>query len=358
MTGSISGSIPGSITTQVPIPELERVIARALEAAGTAPVNAASVARALSAAEVDGQKGHGLSRVPGYVAQVRAGKVKGHAVPVVRRPKPSVLAVDAGHGFAFPAFDRVVAELPAMANAAGIAAALVSHSHHAGALGGLVERLADAGLIALMYASTPAAMAPWGGKRAVYGTNPLAFAAPRRDKPALLIDLALTEVARSKLVAAAQKGEAIPLGWAVDEHGNPTTDAKAALKGNLLPAGGAKGAALALMVEVLASTLTGSRFGFEASSFLDDKDGPPDVGQMVIGIDAIGLTGGLTGGLTSDLAGGNDYFGRLEVLAGIIEADGARLPGSRRLALRETARRDGVTVDTRLLAEVRALGQG
>ena len=348
-------------TTKIAIADLEAAMTRALVAAGTHAANAASVARALRAAEVDGQKGHGLSRVPGYAAQVRAGKVKGHAVPAVRRPKSGVLAVDAGNGFAFPAFDHVVAELPAMAKAAGIAAALVSHSHHAGALGGLVERLADAGLIAFMYASTPAAMAPWGGTRAVYGTNPLAFAAPRRGKPALLIDLALTEVARSKLVAAAQKGEPIPLGWAVDEHGNPTTDAKAALKGNLLPAGGAKGAALALMVEVLAAALTGSQFGFEASSFLDDKDGPPDVGQMIIGIDAPGLNPGLNlglnQGLNQGLTGGHDFFGRLELLASYIEADGARLPGARRQGLRETARRDGVAVDARLLAEVQALGQ-
>ena len=190
-------------------------------------------------------------------------------------------------------------------------------------------------------------MAPWGGKQPLFGTNPIAFAAPHRGHPPIVVDMALSQVARGKILTAAQKGEAIPEGWAVDETGKPTTDAKAALKGALQPIGGAKGAALALMVEVLAVALTGARFGFEASSFFDADGPPPGVGQFLIAIDPAAF-------------GGADVFAdRMAALAGMIEGDGdARLPGSRRIALREKAARDGVTVDAKLLAEVRAIAAG
>jgi (2R)-3-sulfolactate dehydrogenase (NADP+) len=187
-------------------------------------------------------------------------------------------------------------------------------------------------------------MAPWGGKRPVFGTNPIAFAAPRRDAPPLVIDMALSEVARGRILAAAQKGEPIPLGWAVDAQGQPTTDAKAALAGTLIPAGGAKGAALALMVETLAVALTGANFAFEASSFLDAEGPPPGAGQLLIAIDPAGF------------AGAENFAQRFAALALMIDGDeGARLPGSRRLALREKARASGVMVDAKLLAEVSAI---
>ncbi|MEZ5851205.1 MAG: Ldh family oxidoreductase [Hyphomicrobiaceae bacterium] len=324
---------------------LQDTIGRALVAAGTGTANAACVARALTLAEIDGEAGHGLSRVPSYTAQVRAGKVKGDAAVTARRPRPAALVVDAGYGFAYPAFDRVVSELPGLAREMGIAAAAVVRSHHAGALGLVVERLAEAGCLALMFANTPSAMAAWGGRRGLLGTNPVAFAAPVPGGAPVVVDLALTEVARGKILAAAQKGEAIPAGWAVDETGAPTTDAKAALQGTLLPAGGAKGAALALMVEVLAAAVTGSKLAFEATSFLDDKGGAPDVGQFIIAIDA------------GAFAGSEVFGARIGALAAAIVGDGARLPGARKAALRAQALRDGVGVDARLLAEVEALAE-
>jgi (2R)-3-sulfolactate dehydrogenase (NADP+) len=327
--------------------DLEALIAKAMEACNTSAANARSVARALAQAEIDGQQGHGLMRVPGYAAQVRAGKVDGHAVPEARLTRPGSLMVDAGGGFAYPALDLAIARLPGLARVNGIAAAGFTRSHHFGVAGRHVERLADAGLVALAFANTPRAMAPWGGRRPLYGTNPIAFAAPVRGAPAVVVDLALSVVARGRVLAAARKGEAIPAGWAVDEAGRPTTDAAAALNGALQPIGDAKGAALAFMVEVLAAALTGARLGFEASSFLDAEGGPPGVGQLVIAIDAGGF------------AGADVLADRVAALVRAVEAEGeARLPGSRRLALREKARRDGVSVDAGLLAQVRALGGG
>lgn len=330
--------------TTITAADLEVLIARAMEACNTAAANARSVARALTQAEIDGQKGHGLSRVPSYGSQSKSGKVDGHAVPEARQARPGSLMIDAKHGFAFPAFDLAIARLPEMAAANGIAAAGFTCSHHFGVAGRHVERLAEAGLVALAFGNTPKAMAPWGGRRPLYGTNPIAFAVPNRGNPPMVVDMALSQVARGKILTAAQKGEAIPAGWAVDEHGASTTDAAAALKGALLPVGGAKGAALALMVEVLAVALTGARFGFEASSFFEAEGPPPGVGQFLIVIDPGAF-------------GGADVFAdRIAALAGMIESDGdARLPGSRRIALREKAAREGLAVDSKLLAEVWAL---
>lgn len=324
--------------------DLEALIARALVASNTSAANATSVARALTQAEVDGQKGHGLSRVPSYAAQAKAGKVDGHAIPRLSRIRAGTVMIDVAHGFAYPAFDLAIGALPAIASETGIAAAGFVRSHHFGVAGRHVERLAEGGLVALAFSNTPQAMAAWGGRRAVFGTNPIAFAAPRRDAAPLVIDLALSDVARGKIMTAAQKGEAIPLGWALDADGKPTTDAKAALAGTLLPAGGAKGAALALMVELLAVALTGANLAFEASSFLDAKGPPPGAGQLLLAIDPGGL------------AGRDIFLGRLETLALAISSDSsARLPGTRRLALREKASETGIEVDGKLLAEVEAI---
>ena len=326
------------------IAELEALIAKAMEACNTSEANAASVARALVQAETDGQKGHGLSRVPSYGGQAKSGKVDGHAVPEAKQTRPGSLMIDARHGFAFPAFDLAIERLPAMAQANGIAAVGFTRSHHFGVVGGHVERLAETGLVALAFGNTPKAMAPWGGRQPLYGTNPIGFAVPHRGHPPIVVDMALSQVARGKILTAAQKDEPIPEGWAVDESGRSTTDAKAALKGALQPIGGAKGAALALMVEVLAVALTGAKFGFEASSFFDADGPPPGVGQFLIAIDPGAF-------------GGADVFAeRMAALADMIEGNGdARLPGSRRIALREKAAREGVSVDAKLLAEVRAI---
>lgn len=320
--------------TTLPIAEAEALVARAFEAANVSPENAASVARALVAAEVDGQGGHGLSRVASYAAQAKSGKVDGHAKPLIDHQKSAYLSVDAANGFAFPAIDLSIDGLIALTPETGIAAAAIRRSHHAGQLGAHVERLAEAGLVALMVANTPKAMAPWGGRDALYGTNPIAFAAPREGAP-LVIDLSLSKVARGKVMAASKKGEPIPEGWALDAAGTPTTDPEAALKGTMIPAGDAKGAALALIVEVLAATLTGANQSHHATSFFDAEGAPPGVGQLII-----------------TLAPGAGFADRLAALLGDIEAqEGARLPGTSRLAAREKAA-GRVTIPDHLKAEL------
>lgn len=326
----------------VSLAEAEALAADALVRCGTAPAAAASVACALVGAEADGLKGHGLSRVAPYSAQVRAGKIAGDALPRLERPRPGLLAVDAAHGFAYPAIDLALDALPDLARQQGIAAAGIRRSHHCGAAGRPVEALAERGCVALLFANTPAAMAPWGGARAVFGTNPLAFACPLPGRAPIVVDLALSKVARANIVGAAKRGEAIPEGWALDAEGRPTTDAKAALGGTMVPLGDAKGTALALMVELLAAGLVGARFAGEASSFLDAEGDPPGTGQLILALDAAALS--------------PDGPERFAALAASIEAqEGARLPGARRLALRRRAAAEGLDLPDGLLAEIRAL---
>ena len=314
----------------------------ALVRCGTGPEIAASVARALVGAEADGLKGHGLSRLPSYAAQVRVGKVVGRATVSFARPRPGLLAIDAAHGFAYPALDAAVEHLPAMAKSQGVAVAGIRRSHHCGAAGRPAEALAEQGLVAILFANTPAAMAPWGAAKPVFGTNPIAFACPLPGRAPIVVDLSLSKVARGPIMAAKQRGEAIPEGWALDPDGNPTTDPALALKGTMVPLGDAKGTALALMVELLAAGLTGGHFAAEATSFLDAEGEPPGTGQLILAIDAEAFDAGA--------------LERFAQLADSIETqDGARLPGARRLALRLRAAEQGLTVPDALIAEIEAL---
>ncbi len=325
--------------------ELRDLATRILVAHDTSTGNAASVAAALLAAEIDGQKGHGLSRLAAYAAQAASGKVQGHAVPEFESAGSAALRIDAKSGFAFPAMDLAIGKLSQTAPESGIAVAGIFRSHHFGQAGYHAERVANMGMIGLILGNSPKAIAPWGGRDGVFGTNPIAFAAPRRAAEPLLIDLSLSKAARGKVMVAAKNGTPIPESWALDKAGQPTTDAKAALEGTMTPIGDAKGAALVMMVEILAAAVTGANFGFEASSFFTADGPPPGVGQVVIAIDPARLSG-------------QGFNERLETLIeAILSQPGTRLPGMRRLTAREKAMREGVPVDSGFVEELEQLAQ-
>lgn len=326
------------------VAEAHALVVAALTASDTSPEAAVSVADAILGAELAGQGGHGLRRVPAYAAQAKVGKVKGRAIPKATRTRPGAIHVDAGFGFAYPAFDLAIAELAMIAPVQGIALAGIFRSHHAGVTGLFVERLAEKGLVGLLLANAPGAMAPWGGRRPLFGTNPIAFAAPVADAPPIVVDVSLSKVARGKIMAAAQKREPIPEGWAFDADGNPTTDPQAALAGTMVPLGDAKGTALALMVELLAAGLTGANFGYEQSSFFDAAGAPPGTGQAIIAIDP-----GAFGGVRA--------LARFREMAeAVSKADGARVPGRRRQEIRARLQRDGISADAALIEEIRKIG--
>lgn len=324
--------------------ELTRLAVRALERAGASPATAEATAKALVAADAQGLASHGVSRVPQYAAHLRLGRVDGAAVPRVAAAKGGALLVDAADGLAFPACALAVTEAVARARTHGVAFAGVTNSHHFGVASHHLAPVAEAGMVGLAFGNSPSAMPAWGGKRAIFGTNPIAAVFPRRGNPPIVVDLSLSEVARGKLMVAAREGKSIPLGWALDKAGNPTTDPQQGLDGMMLPAGGVKGAMLALVVELLCCALTGAQLGFEADSFFAAAGNRPKIGQAFIVVDP------------GALAGDAVYAARVEALvAAMLEDTGVRLPGERRTRLADRAAVDGVEVPERLLGELRAL---
>jgi (2R)-3-sulfolactate dehydrogenase (NADP+) len=327
---------------------LHDLASRALERAGAAPAMAAATARALVYAEARGLASHGVSRVPQYATHLRNGRAEGAAQPAVVTARGGAVLVDARCGLAFPACALAVDEAIRRAAEFGVAFAGVTNSHHFGVAGYHLEPVGAAGLVGLALGNSPAAMPAAGGRRPVFGTNPIAAVFPRRVGVPLLVDLSLSEVARGKLMVAAKAGKPIPPGWALDKEGNPTTDPNAGLAGSMLPMGGTKGAMLALVVELLVTALTGAAIGFEASSFFVDEGNRPRLGQAFLVVDPAAL------------AGRDVYLDRVDTLLAELAQDaGVRLPGERREALAQRAATDGVEIPQALADQLAALaGEG
>ena len=325
------------------IEELTQITERALKRAGASKAMTQATAAALVAAESQGLAGHGLSRVAQYSEHLRQGRADGKARAKVIRKKGAACLVDANGGLAFPAMALAVKEAIKRAQRYGVGFAGVTNSHHFGAAAHHLAPVAQAGLVGLAFSNSPSAINAWGGRKAFYGTNPIAAIFPRRNAAPIVVDLSLTEVVRGKIMLHAREGKPIPLGWALDKDGNPTTDPKAALTGSLSPIGGAKGAALALMVEVLSVALTGAALSFENDSYFEPGN-KPRIGHAVLAIDP------------GALAGADSYYSRLEAMISKMLADeGVRLPGTRRQTAEAKARAEGIEVSDALLGELRQL---
>ena len=240
------------------VDELTQLAVRALKRAGASKAMAQATAEALVAAEMEGLTGHGLSRVPLYCEHLRQGRADGRAKPKVVRKKGAACLVDAHGGLAFLASALAVKEAVKRAQRYGVAFAGVTNSHHFGAAAYHLAPIARAGLAGLAFTNSPPAINAWGGKKAFYGTNPIAAVFPRKDADPVVVDLSLTEVVRGKIMLYAKEGKPIPLGWAVDRDGNPTTDPKAALTGSLMAIGGVKGS-IARMAWPMRGRLPGSK---------------------------------------------------------------------------------------------------
>ena len=324
--------------------ELETLMARALMRSGATKAMAAATAGALVAAEMEGIASHGASRIPQYCGHLKNGRAKGDAVPTVSRVSKAACLVDARQGLAYHACAMAVREAIERAKQHGVAFVGIANSNHFGVAAYHVEAIAGVGQVGFAFSNSPAAMPAWGGKRALFGTNPIAATFPRRTAPPLVIDLSLSAAARGRIMVAARDNQPIPEGWALDREGNPTTDAHAALDGTMLPAGGVKGAMLALTVELMVCALTGSAFGFESDSFFEEEGRPTRIGQAFMAIDP------------GALVGQEIFYERVETLvAAMTEDPGVRLPGERRRLNRELAASEGLQVPAALLAQIRSL---
>lgn len=331
-------------TKTLTLAEIEDLSLRALMAVGTTEENARPLAVATAATEADGVASHGLAYIPIYCEHVQCGKVDGAAVPVVERPRPCVVSVDAATGFAHAAIDKGFDALIPLAREQGVAALAIRNSYNCGVLGYHTYRLAQAGLMGIGFTNAPASIAPSGGAKPVVGTNPFSIAAPGEDgQPAVLIDQSASTIAKSEVMKHAREGQPIPVGWALDAEGNPTTDPEVGLKGSMAPSGGYKGVGVALMTEMMAAAMTGATLGIHASPFSGTAGGPPKTGQFFLAIDP---------GATS----GGDFASRMSALvAAIHDQDGAHLPGDGRRSKRVKSADDGVAVNVATLAKIEAL---
>jgi (2R)-3-sulfolactate dehydrogenase (NADP+) len=329
-----------------PADQLTKLATRALRKAGASTPMARMTAGALIAAEMEGLTGHGLSRVALYAQHLREGRADGAAKPLIVRRKGATCLVDAKGGLAFPAAALAVKEAMKRAKRYGVAFAGVTNSHHAGAMAYHLQPAAEAGLIGFAFSNSPAAITAWGGRTPLYGTNPIAAVFPRRGAAPIIVDLSITEVTRGKIMVHAKEGKPIPLGWAVDRDGQPTTDARAALTGSLAAIGAAKGNVLAFVIELLCVALTGAAFGFENDSYFE-PGGKPRVGQAFFILDP------------GAPVGAEIYYSRLEtVISKMLAEDGVRLPGTRRQRAAAGAREHGIEIADALHAELKALARG
>jgi len=324
--------------------DLFRLARTALERAGANSKMAEAAARHLVRAEEQGLPTHGMSRVPFYCSMLRKGRADGAAQPALVADRAATCLIDNRDGLPYVSAQWAIEEVIQRARRNGIAFAGIRNSAHVGVLGIHLLPVAEAGLVGFAFTNSPAAIPPWGGKKALFGTNPVAAAFPRKNSQPLVIDLALTTVVRGKIMMAMRKGERIPEGWALDRHGKPTTDPKEAIEhGSLFPIGGAKGAMLALMFELICAALTGAAIGPEADSFFAEEGNKPRIGQAFIAIDP------------GALAGNGKFSERVETIVSTMLSDPeVRLPGARRFAA-EAAAKKGIEVADDLMAQIEKL---
>jgi len=331
-------------TENLTLAEIEALAFNALVAAGTTEANARPLAIATAATEADGVASHGLAYIPIYCEHVQCGKVDGQATPILDEPRPSVITVDAATGFAHSAIDQGFEKLIPLARSHGVAVLAIRNSYNCGVLGCHTYRLAQAGLLGMGFTNAPASISPSGGSKPVIGTNPFSIAAPDGNGEALvLIDQSASAIAKSEVMKHAREGRPIPVGWALDGEGNPTTDPNVGLKGSMAPSGGYKGVGVGLMVELMAAAMTGATLGIDASPFSGTVGEPPKTGQFFITIDPAATSGGAFAARMADL------------VQAFHEQDGARIPGDGRAGKRAKARQQGVDVSAATLAKIRDL---
>lgn len=333
-------------TITVTLDRVRELTVGALMACGADEVNAEAVAEVVVKADRDGCASHGLFRVPGYCASLKSGRTNGRADPRVEDRAPGVVKVWGDNGFAPLPTKRGRPLLAEKARACGIAALVIQDSAHFAALWPDTEPLAEHGLIGMSFVNSRSFVAPAGGKRRLFGTNPMSFAVPRGDgRPPMVFDQASAAMARGEIMIAARDGHTLPAGAGLGPDGQPTTDPAQILKGVQLAFGGYKGAAIAMMVEILAAGLSGGEFSFEAEAAYNGDGGPSNAGHMLIALDPVRFDA--------------RFAERAETLFAMMLADeGVRLPGDRRLANRARTPVEGVTLPKALHDEVAAIAEG
>jgi (2R)-3-sulfolactate dehydrogenase (NADP+) len=321
------------------IADLQRQVAQFFGGLGLSELHAEQFAEVLIEAEIEGNPGHGLSRIPIYARQLRAGGLNPRPALRLSHTRPGTLILDADGAPGPVALHFGMEALAPLAREQGVASLAVRAAGHVGVLSFYVKRLAQQGYVAMAAANTPPAIAPGP----VLGTNPLALAAPTGGDP-VVIDSSMSVVARGKVLEAQRQGLRLQPGWAVDAQGEPTEDPQRALAGALLPIGAGKGLALALLVEILAGALAGTLLSPDLPLPWVDPSRAAGPGLWLLAIDPA-AHGDPTG-----------FAARMQRLAGALTSSGGRLPGERRRQLAEQARRSGKEIGDSLAASLREVG--
>lgn len=330
--------------TRIAFEELVSLLERVFLKHGTSAATARVLARNCASAQRDGSDSHGVFRIPGYLSTLASGWVDGRAEPQVEDRAPGFVAVDAGNGFAQPALEAGRGLLMEKVRANGIALMAIRNSHHFAALWPDVEPFAREGLVALALVNSMACVVPAGGRKPLFGTNPISFAAPRSGHDPLVFDLATSAIAHGDVQIAAKEGKTLPEGYGVDADGQPTRDPQRILDGGaLLPFGGYKGSALSMMVELLAAALTGGNFSFEFDWSGHPGAKTPWTGELIIVIDPA-------------RGAGSNFADRTETLVqAMVDAGQQRQPGDRRYRQRAEAAQLGVAINEDDLAYLKGL---
>ncbi|KAL6867059.1 Malate/L-lactate dehydrogenase [Trichoderma novae-zelandiae] len=302
----------------VPATEARRLVQDILKGNGVSRDHAAIIARCLVAADLRGVDTHGMNRIPSYMERIRQGVLDAGAQPELKQVTPVVAQVDGRNGFGFVAAHMGMEAAIEAAKVYGIGLASVKHSNHFGMSAWVVQQALDADMMSLVFTNSSPALPAWGGKEKLMGVSPIACGAPGKGAmESFILDMAPSVAARGKIYKAKRRGERIPLGWALDDEGRPTDDPEAALGGVMLPMGGPKGSALAIMMDVFSGVLSGSAFaGHVANPY--DPSRPADVGHFLVAV-------------KPDLFMGLDEFrGRMEYLYGRVVGS-ARAAGVERI---------------------------
>ena len=305
--------------TALSLDEIYKLAKKTLLFNGCDEINAEAVAKTVSNAERDGSISHGLFRIPGYVAALKSNKAKGNANPTIQTLTQNAIRVDGDYGFAPIAIQVGIPALIETTNKHGIGVLTIANTHHFAALWHETEALAENNLIGIACTAYMPSVAPTGATKPLFGTNPISFAWPRKNKTPVVYDMATASMAMGEVQVAARDGHKVPMGTGLNKDGEKTDDPSAIANGGvLLPFGGHKGSAIAMMVELLAAGLVGDMFSFEAKA-ADNKDGGPARGGEFI----MALSPQLIAG-----EGWNEhaekFFEQMESLEGV------RLPGQRR----------------------------
>jgi delta1-piperideine-2-carboxylate reductase len=318
-------------TVWMSLADLANLSRQILSRHGLDAAHVEAVTRTIVAGERDGCASHGAYRLIVCVNTLRTGKVVADAEPEVLDIAPALVRVDAKGGFAQLAFEQGLPLLVEKARKNGIAALGINHCVHFAALWPEIEAITSQGLVAFACTPSHAWVAPAGGTRPLFGTNPIAFGWPRPDGPAFVFDFATSAVARGEIELHRRAGKEIPLGWGIDAEGQPTTDPAAALNGAMLTFGGHKGSALSAMVELLAGPLIGDLTSAESLALDDGAGSSPIGGEFILAIDPAGFLGGEAA----------QHIARAETLFDGITGQGARLPSQRRYEARARSLAEG-----------------